>query len=59
MNTLALDLISLMVRPLWDFALFGELTSGVPFRPWMTFHFLVHLNDSTLRLEGDLSKFMS
>ena len=27
-----------MVRHSWDIASFGELASGVPFRPWMTFH---------------------
>ena len=38
MKAFALDLMSVMVRPLWDVASFGELASGVPFRPWMTFH---------------------
>ena len=40
MKTLALDLISVMVRPLWDIALLGELASGVPLRRWITFHML-------------------
>ena len=38
MKTLALDLISVMIQPLWDIALLGELASGVPLRPWITFH---------------------
>ena len=33
-----MDLISLMVRPLCDIASLGQLASGVPFRPWITFH---------------------
>ena len=35
---LALDLMLVMVQPLWDIASFGELAFGVPFRPWMNFH---------------------
>ena len=27
-----------MVRPSWGIASLGELASGVPLRPWMTFH---------------------
>ena len=38
MKTLALDLVSVIVRPLWDIASLGELASGVPLRPWITFH---------------------
>ena len=37
---LTLDLISVMVWLLWDIASIGELASGEPFRPWMTFHML-------------------
>ena len=33
MKTLALDLISVMVRQLWDVASLGQLASGVPLRP--------------------------
>ena len=40
MKMLALDLILVMVRPLWDIALLGELASGVRLRPWITFHML-------------------
>ena len=40
MKTLALDLVSVIVRPLWDKASLGELVSGVPLRPWITFHML-------------------
>ena len=40
MKTLALDLISLIVRTLWDVASLGELASGVPWRPGITFHML-------------------
>ena len=38
MKMLALHLISVMVRPLWDIASLGELASGVPLRPWITFY---------------------
>ena len=38
MKTLALDLMSVMVRPMWDIASLGELASGVSLRPSMTFH---------------------
>ena len=38
MKTLVFDLISVIVWTLWDIALLGELASGVPFRPWITFH---------------------
>ena len=41
MNTLTLDLTLVMVRPSWDIASSGELASGVPIRPWMTFHIFV------------------
>ena len=40
MKMLALDLISMMVQPLWDIASLGELASGVPSRPWITFQML-------------------
>ena len=40
MKTLALDLISVMVRQLWDIAPLGEFASGVPLKPWVTFHML-------------------
>ena len=40
MKTLALDLVSVIVRPLWDVASLGELASGVSLRPWITFHML-------------------
>ena len=35
---LALDLVSVIVRPSWDMASLGELVSGVPLTPRMTFH---------------------
>ena len=38
MNTLALNLMSVKVQPLWDIALLRELASRVPFRSWMNFH---------------------
>ena len=38
MKMLALDLISVMVRPSWEIASLGVLASGVPFRSWITFH---------------------
>ena len=38
MMMLALDLESVIVRPLWDMASLGELVSGVTLRPQMTLH---------------------
>ena len=38
MNMLALGLMLAMVQLLQDITSFGEVASGVPFRPWMTFH---------------------
>ena len=40
MKTLALDLVSVTIRPLCDIASLGELASGVPLRPWITFYML-------------------
>ena len=38
MNMCTLELMPVMVWPLWSIGEFGELASGVLFRTWMTFH---------------------
>ena len=58
MNMLALGLMLAMVQLLQDITSFGELASGVPFRPWMTFH-MFGPSEFITAYGGDVSNILS
>ena len=46
MKMLGLALMLVILWPFCGMAPFGEFSSGVPFKPWMTFHIFVHLSST-------------